>query len=82
MSVGEEKFMFNDYEVLVDWFNVEFVIFKGCLFLELGMIVGLVIVVWLFFSLLLVWLFGVIIMGFGIVGVGVVVMVVVLVMLF
>lgn len=46
------------------------------------MIVGLAIVVWLPFSLLLAWSLGAITMGFGIAGVGVVATVVVLATLF
>jgi len=63
--------MSNDHEILADRLNAEPAIFKGCSSSELGMIVGLAIVVWLPFSLLLAWLLGAITMGFGIAGVGV-----------
>ena len=70
--------MSNDHEILADRLNAEPAIFKGCSSSELGMIVGLAIVVWLPLSLLLAWLLGAITMGFGIAGVGVVATVVVL----
>jgi len=74
--------MSNDHEILADRLNAEPAIFKGCSSSELGMIVGLAIVVWLPFSLLLAWLLGAITMGFGIAGVGVVATVVVMAKLF
>jgi conjugative transfer region protein (TIGR03750 family) len=74
--------MTNDHDILADRLNAEPAIFKGCSSSELGMIVGLAIVVWLPFSLLLAWLLGAITMGFGIAGVGVVATVVVLATLF
>jgi len=74
--------MSSDHEILADRLNAEPAIFKGCSSSELGMIVGLAIVVWLPFSLLLAWLLGAITMGFGIAGVGVVATVVVLATLF
>lgn len=74
--------MSNDHESLADRLNAEPAIFKGCSSSELGMIVGLAIVVWLPLSLLLAWLVGVVTMGFGIAGVGVVATVVVMATLF
>lgn len=74
--------MSNDHETLADRLNAEPAIFKGCSSSELGMIVGVAIVVWLPLSLLLAWLLGAITMGFGIAGVGVVATVVVMATLF
>lgn len=74
--------MSNDHEILADRLNAEPAIFKGCSSSELGMIVGLAIVIWLPLSLLLAWLLGAITMGFGIAGVGVVATVVTLATLF
>ena len=39
--------MSNDHEILADRLNAEPAIFKGCSSSELGMIVGLAIVIWL-----------------------------------
>ena len=64
--------MHPDREILADRLNAEPVIFRGCSSSELGMIVGLAIVLWLPFSLLLAWLLGAIAMGFGMAAVGVV----------
>ena len=55
--------MSNDHEILADRLNAEPAIFKGCSSSELGMIVGLAIVIWLPLSLLLAWLLGAITMG-------------------
>jgi hypothetical protein len=44
--------MSKDHEILADRLNAEPVIFKGCSSSELGMIVGLAIVIWLPLSLL------------------------------
>ena len=74
--------MSSDHEILADRLNAEPAIFKGCSSSELGMIVGLAIVIWLLLSLLLAWLLGAITMGFGIAGVGVVATVVALATLF
>lgn len=74
--------MSNEYEILADRLNAEPAIFRGCSSSELGMIVGLAIVVWLPLGLLLAWLLGAITMGFGIAGVGVVATVVVTATLF
>ena len=74
--------MANSHDILADRLNAEPAIFKGCSSSELGMIVGLAIVVWLPLSLLLAWLLGAITMGFGIAGVGVVATVVVMATLF
>ena len=74
--------MSNDHEILADRLNAEPAIFKGCSSSELGMIVGVAIVIWLPLSLLLAWLLGAITMGFGIAGVGVVATVVVMATLF
>lgn len=74
--------MANSHDILADRLNAEPAIFKGCSSSELGMIVGLAIVVWLPLSLLLAWLLGAITMGFGIAGVGVVASVVVMATLF
>ncbi len=65
--------MANDKEILADRLNAEPVIFKGCSSTELGMIVGVAILFWLPFSLLLAWVLGAIAMGFGMAAVGVVV---------
>jgi conjugative transfer region protein (TIGR03750 family) len=69
-------------EILADRLNAEPVIFRGCSSSELGMIVGVSVLVWLPLSLLLAWLLGAITMGFGIAGVGVVATVVVCATLF
>ena len=74
--------MSNDHETLADRLNAEPAIFKGCSSSELGMIVGVAILVWLPLSLLLAWLLGAVTMGFGIAGVGVVATVVVMATLF
>lgn len=74
--------MSSDHEILADRLNAEPAIFRGCSSSELGMIVGLAIVIWLPLSLLLAWLLGAITMGFGIAGVGVVATVVVMATLF
>ncbi len=74
--------MSNDHEILADRLNAEPAIFKGCSSSELGMIVGVAILVWLPLSLLLAWLLGAVTMGFGIAGVGVVATVVVMATLF
>ena len=74
--------MSNDHEILADRLNAEPAIFKGCSSSELGMIVGVAILVWLPLSLLLAWLFGAITMGFGIAGMGVVATVVVMATVF
>ena len=74
--------MSNDHEILADRLNAEPAIFKGCSSSELGMIVGVAIVIWLPLSLLLAWLLGAITMGFGIAGVGVVATVVFMATLF
>jgi conjugative transfer region protein (TIGR03750 family) len=50
--------MSKDHEILADRLNAEPVIFKGCSSSELGMIVGLAIVIWLPLSLLVAWLLG------------------------
>lgn len=69
-------------DILAERMNAEPAIFKGCCSSELGLIVGVALVVWLPVSLLLAWLLGAITMGFGIAGVGVVVTVVVMATLF
>ena len=74
--------MFKTQEILADRLNAEPAIFKGCSSSELGMIVGLAIMIWLPLSLLLAWLLGAITMGFGIAGVGVVATVVFMATLF
>lgn len=74
--------MANDHDILADRLNAEPAIFRGCSSSELGLIVGLAVVVWLPLSLLLAWLLGAITMGFGFAGVGVVATVVVLATLF
>ena len=74
--------MSNNHEILADRLNAEPAIFKGCSSSELGMIVGVAILVWLPLSLLLAWLLGAVTMGFGIAGVGVVATVVVMATLF
>ena len=74
--------MRNVHEILADRLNAEPAIFKGCSSSELGMIVGLAIMIWLPLSLLLAWLLGAITMGFGIAGVGVVATVVFMATLF
>ena len=74
--------MSDPQEILADRLNAEPVIFRGCSSSELGMIVGVSVLVWLPLSLLLAWLLGAITMGFGIAGVGVVATVVVCATLF
>ena len=74
--------MSQTHEILADRLNAEPAIFKGCSSSELGMIVGVAILVWLPLSLLLAWLLGAVTMGFGIAGVGVVATVVVMATLF
>ena len=74
--------MSETQEILADRLNAEPAIFKGCSSSELGMIVGVAILVWLPLSLLLAWLLGAVTMGFGIAGVGVVATVVVMATLF
>ena len=59
-------------EILADRLNAEPVIFKGCSSSELGMIVGVSLVIWLPLSLLIAWLIGTVTMGFGLAGVGVI----------
>ena len=74
--------MSDPQEILADRLNAEPVIFRGCSSSELGMIVGVAVLLWLPLSLLLAWLLGAITMGFGIAGVGVVATVVVCATLF
>lgn len=74
--------MTDDHEVLADRLNAEPAIFKGCSSSELGVIVGLAMLVWLPLSLLLAWLLGAVTMGFGFPGIGVVATAVVLATLF
>ncbi len=69
--------MSHQQEILADRLNAEPVIFKGCSSSELGMIVGVSMLIWLPLSLILAWLLGAITMGFGLAGVGVVATVVV-----
>jgi conjugative transfer region protein (TIGR03750 family) len=64
--------MSHQQEILADRLNAEPVIFKGCSSSELGMIVGVSMLIWLPLSLMLAWLLGAITMGFGLAGVGVV----------
>ena len=64
--------MNRDRDLLADRLNAEPAIFRGCSSSELGIIVGLAIMLWLPFSLLLAWLLGAIAMGFGMAAVGVV----------
>ena len=59
-------------DILADRLNVEPAIFKGCSSSELGIIVGVAVLVWLPVSLLLAGLMGAVTMGFGMTGVGVV----------
>ena len=59
-------------EILADRLNAEPVIFKGCSSSELGMIVGVSVLIWLPLSLLIAWLIGAVTMGFGLAGVGVI----------
>ena len=74
--------MSGSHEVLADRLNAEPAIFRGCSSSELGMMVGIAIVVWLPLSFLLAWLLSAATMGFGIAGVGVVGSVVILATLF
>lgn len=69
-------------EILAGRMNAEPAIFKGCSSSELGLIVGVAIVIWLPLSLLLAWMLGAITMGFGLAGVGVVATVAVMATLF
>jgi len=59
-------------DILADRLNAEPAIFKGCSSSELGVIVGVAVLVWLPASLLLAGLLGAVTMGFGLAGVGVV----------
>jgi len=59
-------------EILADRLNAEPVIFKGCSSSELGMIVGVSVLIWLPLSLLIAWMLGAVTMGFGLAGVGVI----------
>jgi len=74
--------MSQQTEILADRLNAEPAIFKGCSSSELGMIVGISVLIWLPVSLMLAWLLGAITMGFGLAGVGVVVTVVVMATIF
>ncbi len=74
--------MSGSHEVLADRLNAEPAIFRGCSSSELGMMVGIAIVVWLPLGFLLAWLLSAATMGFGIAGVGVVGSVVILATLF
>lgn len=74
--------MSSEREILAGRMNAEPAIFKGCSSSELGLIVGVAIVIWLPLSLLLAWMLGAITMGFGLAGVGVVATVVVMATLF
>ncbi len=74
--------MSGSHEVLADRLNAEPAIFRGCSSSELGMMVGVAIVVWLPLGFLLAWLMSAATMGFGIAGVGVVGSVVILATLF
>ena len=69
-------------DLLADRLNVEPAIFKGCSSSELGLIVGISVVLWLPLSLFIAWLFGAITLGFGLAGVGVVATVMVCATLF
>ena len=69
-------------DILADRLNVEPAIFKGCSSSELGIIVGVAVLVWLPVSLLLAGLMGAVTMGFGLAGVGVVGTVIVIASLF
>jgi len=69
-------------EIMADRLNVEPVIFKGCSSSELGIIVGVAVLIWLPLSLVLAGLMGAVTMGFGIAGVGIVATVVVTASLF
>ena len=51
-------------DLLADRLNAEPVIFKGCSSSELGMIVGVSVLIWLPLSLLIAWLIGAVTMGF------------------
>lgn len=69
-------------DILADRLNAEPAIFKGCSSSELGVIVGVAVLVWLPVSLLLAGLLGAVTMGFGLAGVGVVGTVIVMAGLF
>ena len=74
--------MNHQHEILADRLNAEPAIFKGCSSSELGLIVGVSILLWLPLSLLLAWFLGAITLGFGIAGIGVVATVVICATLF
>jgi conjugative transfer region protein (TIGR03750 family) len=57
-------------DILADRLNAEPAIFKGCSSSELGVIVGVSLLVWLPISLILAGFAGAVTMGFGIAGVG------------
>ena len=61
--------MADRHDILADRLNAEPAIFKGCSSSELGVIVGVAVMVWLPVSLLLAGLMGAVTMGFGIAGV-------------
>ena len=63
--------------LLAERLNTEPSIFRGCSSSELGVIVGLAILVWLPLSVVIAWCLGVPSMGFGLAGVAIVLSVVV-----
>lgn len=73
----------NDrHDILADRLNAEPAIFKGCSSSELGVIIGISLLLWLPVSLILAWLAGAVTMGFGIAGVGIVATVLLMASLF
>ena len=64
-------------EVLADRLNGEPNVFKGCSTTELGLIVGVAILVWLPVSVLIAWAMGAPSMGLGLAGVAIVLSVII-----
>lgn len=69
-------------ELLADRLNAEPVIFRGCSSSELVLLVAVASAVWLPISLFVAWAMGVVMMGFGLAGMGIVATVVVSASLF
>ncbi|MDZ7752990.1 MAG: TIGR03750 family conjugal transfer protein [Gammaproteobacteria bacterium] len=69
-------------ECLADRLNAEPAILKGCSSSELGVIVGVSLLLWLPASLIMAGLAGAVTMGFGIAGVGIVATVLLMASLF
>ncbi|MDZ7753224.1 MAG: TIGR03750 family conjugal transfer protein [Gammaproteobacteria bacterium] len=74
--------MADRHDILADRLNAEPAILKGCSSSELGVIVGVSLLLWLPASLILAGLAGAVTMGFGIAGVGIVATVLLMASLF